>query len=343
MIVVESVRTLGDATFTCARCFYTGPLTPDLRFCPRCGLADVGRVSADGQPLAVNVGRQSYQVLDRIAVGSIATVYRCAFSAGSKRVEGTFKIARDARTNDLILNEAQVLRRLRAVDAEARFTPFFPTITESIPFPDQPPGPSRHANILRMHEEIRSPADELYTLAEVREQYPAGLDGRDVAWIWRRLLSVLGFIHTHDVVHAAVLPMHVLIEPREHKLVLVDWCCAVSGASADSAPLRLITGGYTPWYKREGALKQPPTPTLDIALAARCMIELMGGDPVAAQLAPAVDPALLRYFRRCVETGSSGARPDAWKLLEDFDRLIEALWGPREFRVFKMPPKGKLA
>jgi serine/threonine protein kinase len=192
--------------------------------------------------------------------------------------------------------------------------------------------------VLKLDDDIRSPADELYTLEDVRAAHPAGLDARDVAWIWRRLLSVLGFAHTQGVIHGQILPMHVLIEPREHKLVLVDWCAAVPQAPPRAKGLSIISSGHRAWYRREIALTDPPSPALDIALAARCMIELLGGDPIDETFPPSVDPAIQRHFQRCLGS-ASGKRPDAPKLLEDFDRLIEALWGPRKFRVLEMPPK----
>ena len=67
------------------------------------------------------------------------------------------------------------------------------------------------------------------------------------------------------------------------------------------------------------------------------MIELLGGEPVSAELPATVDPALMRHFRRVAE--ADGTQLDAWKLLGDFDTLIEALWGPRKFHVLVMPPK----
>ena len=77
----------------------------------------------------------------------------------------------------------------------------------------------------RYHQGISGP-DELYSLEEVRAAYPAGIDARDMAWMWRRLLTVLGFVHEQRLVHGCVTPDHVLIEPREHKLVLIGWCGA---------------------------------------------------------------------------------------------------------------------
>jgi hypothetical protein len=310
-----------------------------MKFCPRCGLADVKEAAADTSPLDITTNGRTYRILDRIAIGSICAVYRCRFKDAATEVEAIVKIARDARTNALLVNEAAVLRQLHAADGAARFTPFLPAVEASFSYGDDPSSPPRQVNVLRMHEEIRSP-DELYALSEIRDQYPTGLDGRDVAWMWRRLLSILGFAHAQSVVHGAVLPPHVLIEPREHKLMLIDWCCAVADAQNNRHPLTIISGGHASWYKRQGATKTPPTPELDIAFGVRCMIELLGGDPVSADFPPTVDPALKRYFQRCLG-GGSGPRLDAWKLLDDFDHLIEALWGARQFRPLTMPPKAK--
>mgnify|MGYP006170697443 CR=1 FL=1 len=47
-------------------------------------------------------------------------------------------------------------------------------------------------------------------------------------------------------------------------------------------------------------------------------------------------PSERRAYNLCYRiTGS----PDAWRLLDDFDRLIETLWGKRKFRVLEMPGK----
>jgi hypothetical protein len=282
-------------------------------------LADVAEAVGDSGALELVAGERTYRVLDRIALGSISSVYRCGFG---ESIAGICKIARDPCTNDLLVNEAKVLEWLAAVD-RGRFAPFLPRVEASIALREAAGSEARQANVLRMDEKIRSP-DELYTLDEVRAAYPRGLGARHVAWIWRRVLSVLGFAHASGVVHGAVLPEHVLIEPREHKLVLIDWCCAALGYR--NSPVAIV-GGYRDWYAREGALRRAPTTGLDVALGARCMIELLGQQ--------ALEPGLSRYFARC----RGRERADAWKLLEDFDRLIEATWGPRKFVELRMPPK----
>jgi hypothetical protein len=325
-------------TFTCPRCFFTAPLRADMRFCPHCGLPEPSDASGDSAPIDLTVGAASYRVGARAAIGSICNLYHCTFHDGLRSIEGIFKIAREPQSNPMVSNEASVLRRLHSADPGGRYGPFLPRVQESLAYSDATSTVSRQANILRLHESIRRPFVELYTLAEVRAAYPDGLDARDMAWIWRRLLSVLGFLRTSDVVHCAVLPMHVLIEPKDHKLVLIDFCDAVHDFRRNPRPPAMINGGYAPWYREEMALRSAPLPALDIAFGARCMIDLLGGDAVRATMPEAVDPSIQRHLARCIGDASR-ENLDAWKLLEDFDRLIEVLWGKRKFRPLELPGK----
>ena len=80
--------------FNCPRCFFNGPIRDDAKFCPRCGLADPLGAAADTSPVEIASGSQSFQVLDRIAIGSVCALYRCRFKVGGRDVEGVFKIAR---------------------------------------------------------------------------------------------------------------------------------------------------------------------------------------------------------------------------------------------------------
>ena len=78
------------------------------------------QAAADAAPIEI-VGRgRTYRVADRIAIGSISVLYRCAFLADGRQIEGTFKLARDASTNPHIANEAETLRLLHAAGDSSR-------------------------------------------------------------------------------------------------------------------------------------------------------------------------------------------------------------------------------
>src|SRR5262245_32676909 len=98
---------------TCSRCFR--PLADGARFCRHCGLAE----SVD-------------ELGERLGLGAVSAVYR--------RGNGVLKIARDARTNHLIRNEAEVLAQL----GDARFGPFLPKVVSTTEID------GRAANVLAM-------------------------------------------------------------------------------------------------------------------------------------------------------------------------------------------------
>ena len=264
------------------------------------------------EPVEVNVGGKIAIVGRRMAFGDICNLYRCTF----KNAIGidVFKITRSHYANQHLVRETETLQRLLD-GGDGRIRPFLPLpqgLSNVVQTAGEPP---RLATVLRYHEEIAGP-DELYSLQEVRAAYPAGIDARDVAWIWRRLLTILGFVHSRGFAHGLVTPDHILIEPRGHKLVLISWCAAVPCGS----PPLLVPQRWRDWVDPTRSLSSQS----DLACAGRSMLFLLNS---------AAEPAITRHLQR------ASTSSDALKLLNDFDSLIEALWGPREFRAFTMPSR----
>lgn len=278
-------------TKMCTRCRSSVERDPPPRFCPRCGAEFAG-----ADPLTVVIDERPVSVLERFAAGQFCNLYRCR--EGSAERQSVFTIVRAAHDNERLAHESRVLVSLAQADTDGKFAAFFPQSSACVPIRDSVQSPPRTAAVRRYAKEISGP-DELYTLGEVRGAYPDGIDARDMAWIWRRLLNVLGFAHSAGFVHAAIRQDHVLIEPRAHKLVLIGWSAATRTGHAQ--------------------------PALDLHGAANCMLRLLD---------PGSDAAILRHLERAAES------EDAWRILGDFDRLIDAMWGPRQFRPFSMPPRG---
>ncbi|MEH1098608.1 serine/threonine protein kinase [Micromonospora sp. CPCC 205561] len=242
--------------------------------------------------------------------GDLADLY----DVGDDRL---LKLPRRPTDNDLMAREAHALRTL-AEHGDPRYLPYVPRLVEEFRHSDAATGAERRVNVL-------ATAPGLHDLTEVRRAYPDGLDARDVAWMWRRLLVALGLAHRAGVVHGAVLPPHVLIEPAEHGVVLVDWCCSVTGGGAVPA----LVPGYEKWYPAEVLAKGPCGPGTDIATATACMTWLMGGR------APR---ELLDFAHGCRQRFLANRPDDAWRLLRELDEVLERLYGPRTFRPFTLNP-----
>ena len=168
---------------------------------------------------------------------------------------GLLKMARDPADNDLMRREATALTRLQDV-VDPAWLAYFPPLVATGQRDDARSGIRRHVNLIGALSGFRS-------LAEVRAAFPAGVDPRDAAWMWRRLLVAIGAAHRAGVIHGAVLPEHVLIHPAEHGLVLVDWCYSVSGPAGR---VRAIVQRYQRWYPPEVLAGDPAGPDLDMLL-----------------------------------------------------------------------------
>jgi hypothetical protein len=170
-----------------------------------------------------------------------------------------------------------------------------------------------------------------WTLEQVHEQHPA-LDGRHLGWIFKRLLTVLGFCHRQGRVHAAVLPSHVLIHAGNHGLQLIGWGQSV----AVGRPVEDILPRWRDWYPPEVRQNQPATAATDLFLAARCMIYLAGGDPVSGRMPAAIPDRMRRFIATCLFASVSMRPGDAWKLMDEFDELLHKLYGPPRFYPLTM-------
>src|SRR6185369_10951168 len=171
--------------------------------------------------------------------------------------EGHLKLGRDPSVNDLLAREAAALRRM-AEHGDPRYLPYVPRLVETFRHRSAS-GPTRRANV------IATSASRLHSLAEVQLKRPHGLDPRDAAWMWRRLLVAIGLAHRAGVVHGAIVPQHVLIEPDEHGVVLIDWCYS---ASDPAEHIAAIVPGHRDDYPPEVLDRGTPGPYTDIYMAA---------------------------------------------------------------------------
>ncbi|MET7395894.1 lipopolysaccharide kinase InaA family protein [Dactylosporangium sp. NPDC005572] len=249
-----------------------------------------------------------YSTNHRDFEGDLANLYRVP--------EGHLKLVRDPSCNDLMAREAKALRRL-AEHGDPRYLPYVPRLVDSFRHKDA--GVVRRANVIGT-----SAAGPLHSLADVATKRPDGLDPRDAAWMWRRLLVALGTAHRAGVVHGAVLPEHVLIQAEDHGVILVDWCYS---AAEPGERIAAIVPRHRDSYPPEVLAKETPGPFTDLAMAARLMAGLMGDRA----------PQPLRRFADGCRLAAPRQRPDdAWRLLAELDELLHRLYGPRKFRPFTL-------
>jgi hypothetical protein len=269
--------------------------------------------------LSIRGPSHAYAPQRLLAVGDVADIYLGTVESDPMAgVEGSYilKVSRVPEGNVRLDIERKMLAKLLAAAGATTYRKYLPDLIECFMAKEKIP---RRVNVF-----LREPG--FHTLEQVHGQHPA-LDGRHLAWIFNRLLTVLGFSHHQGAIHGAVLPCHVMVQAASHGLRLVGWGQSVVKGRA----IKTISTRYRDWYPSEVLRKQPAGPATDLFLAARCLVYLAGGDPVTNWMPEAVPQPMRQFIASCLLESARMRPDDAWALLEDFAELLQRLYGSPQF------------
>ncbi len=268
--------------------------------------------------------RHRYTPIRPLASGDTADIHLATSESESRATPEELyllKVARLPEGNAHLDIEQKILTRLAGAAVNTTYRNYLPVLIDSFTTAGRFP---RRINVFRW-------ANGFYTLEQVHAQHPAS-DGRHLAWIFKRLLTVLGFSHRQNVVHGAVLPSHALIHAEGHGLQLIGWGQSVRVGQH----IRTVPPRYRDWYPAEVQHHKAASPATDLFLAARCLIYLAGGDPVTNRMPDAVPPPMQRFLQTCLLESAAMRPNDAWAVMEDFDKLLHTLYGPPRFHELTM-------
>lgn len=261
-----------------------------------------------GRVQTVTTVTSAYPLTRTHAIGSVATTYR---TTGPHLV----KLVRNPALNPLIHAEWAALRTLDAFTERHRWLrPYYPRLLDTS-------GPVARGE--RAFSVLEPLVDGFVTLADIGKAFPDGLDGRDYAWMHRRLLRAMAGAHRAGVVHGHLTGDNVLVHPERHGIVLIGWSFAVEDGAL---PLAVDNSAEYPPEVHKGL---PMTPATDVHMLHQLMLSL---------LAPG--ETRQREFATWCTQETPGQRPDAVDLLDEYDDLIGELYGPRTFRPFTIPETG---
>ncbi len=230
-------------------------------------------------PEQIQLRGRRYQLLARLGAGSACDVFLGQrLAPAPERV--VIKLARDAAGAIKLQREAAVLAELQAlkVTGAAYFTQRLPDMA-TVGITEGSPGYGRFA-LVRRHV-----SGYWGSLADIRRNAPAGVAAHHIVWLWRRALTILGFIHGAGWTHGDVSPEHLLVQPRDHGGMLIDWSTAARIAGGVNADKLLLTA----------------TPARDLVQLAWSMRTLLKPDVDPPKIPGSVPNPLATLLARCSE------------------------------------------
>ncbi len=268
-------------------------------------------------PSWISIGDKHWAVNQRIAQGDISDVYTGQRARFPTELS-ILKILRNSKDIDLFNNEWDALETLH--QSKAAGADIF---TKLIPQPiyhgkiSAGAFSGQRANIFRWRSGFH------HNFQEVLQAYPQGIPPRASIWIWRRILEVLSFIHASGMVHGAILPPHLLTHENDHGIFLVGY----SAAGAKREKLQHISQNFKTFYPKSAEIRL--SPQLDLAMSAKSIIFILGGDPATASLPDAVPNPLAKIIQRVALNKNS--REDAWSIREELGGIATQVFGAPKF------------
>jgi serine/threonine protein kinase len=276
-------------------------------------------VPAGQANFVVTTPRGSYRADATHADGDYCTIYRGRATVGEDAgIEVAIKVTCEPSDNDLLLDEARALRLLENVQS--------PQHKHLPPFIDQFQTTDGRAGLVLGFLNG-------YTLPTIRARYREGLPGQHAAWILSRLLSVLGFAHSQGIIHGNIEPAHILVQPPDHNVILLDWSYSIVSPAETGQGFKVHNPEYS---AKEVAERKPPLTSSDLYSVGKCMIMLLGGDLRDDSLPTSVDDRLARFVQYFVRDSPLQRPRDAWEMYEKLKQLREEIYGPHQFLTLAM-------
>ena len=186
------------------------------------------------------------------------------------------------------------------------YTEFFPDTTDAFRIAQ---------NGKKLFGIVQTLPEKNYSLREVLEDYPEGIDGRDIAWIYRRMLVSVGNMHDANIGHGAPTLDAFLINPATHDLQLTDW----QFSKELTNDISMVTDDIKHHYVTDKVI----TREKDLQILTETAIKLMN------KTTPKQIQAFLKGMRRYPTAYAQEA-------LQEFDEILKEVYGPRTFHEFKM-------
>jgi len=256
-----------------------------------------------------------YHLGPQLGNGEISKVYLATQKKGSDSKPVILKVAHVKEANEYLEKEAKILADIRVQAGDRKYGEYLAKPIE-----------------LFTHDELRVAVqqhyDGFYTVSEYMAKHPNGIGGRHIAWMFNRTLTILGFIHAINYMHCAPLPMHLLFNNVSRGCKLISWanCCRME------QKLSVVPLSHKAWYPKPEITKQyPATPSLDIYLASKTMLEM------CKQHKPGEVPSqLVVFLESCVNPRPLQRPQDAWKLLDEWKHLLKKVYGPPGYDALPM-------
>lgn len=252
--------------------------------------------------------------------GLISSIHRATVTGADSKRQFFVKIAKHPKDNDLLEREYRNLMILFRREADPTIEQFCSIQRKYVPKPEGMYYVTGSGGTQRRFLLLSTVAGEAYTLDNLLKmpKFKHGIVRQNMYWIYRRLLMTLVFSHSKKIIHGAVTPNHVLVFPKEHGLVLLDWS---TSTWQDKEHIPVVDPDWKSFYPPETFLKKKTEPNVDLYLATQTMLHC------SLDLPKKIDNIL----QKCITKEPENRPEEVLPFYETFERVMIETDGPKKY------------
>jgi hypothetical protein len=221
------------------------------------------------QVATIAIGDQHYKAIAHLGTGTSARLVLAErIGAFAERV--VLKIAHASVAPGRLKREKDILDQLQA-DTSPGAAYFSQRLPQAIALGSSAGPDGQQHQVLA----LRNPTRFWGSLADVKRNYPQGIDARHAVWMWRRVLEVLVHVHAGGWAHGHLGPEHLLVHPGDHGVQIIGWAGAHRAAGLQARDLV-----QSAWAMRAMVSDSPDQPSIPraVPLALALLLEQAGND-----------------------------------------------------------------
>jgi serine/threonine protein kinase len=142
-----------------------------------------------------------YTVLKPLGKGDVS---RVCLAQREDDAQVAIKVSYIRDANKLLDQEAKILADLHLQANAKSYAEYLPMPLELFSTPDG------------LRVAVQSYREGFYTAQEILTRHPDGLEPRHIAWMLKRVLTVLGFTHRANYIHSGLTPRNVMFHAENH-------------------------------------------------------------------------------------------------------------------------------
>ena len=243
-----------------------------------------------------------------------STEYHTYFEARLNNKSHILKVVNHEGDNDLIQNESETIKHLAKEHIDTKkVNLLYPKIVKTFKIKNKAAALIAECNF-----------NDFVTVEDIIKENPDGIDEKDMAWMFRRMLVVASISYLASGINGSLVPSNVFLNLQDHSIFIPDWSFSV-GKWSNKKYISGFYGDYKDFYPKE-VFDKTPSASLDIFMAAKVANKLCNAK---------TDKRISNFLNWCMAGPNS--RPDTPMLADNkFVELIESLFGKRVFRDFSV-------